>query len=261
MVKSSRWMKVLVLSVVLALCAGTIAVADGASVAPRILVPKAKQVITYGEASSLLVKAIGGSFDGTLTVYKSVESSAGGFASILSTRTVSAARAVNNGKLHRNTWFYASYLASGAVEATVSPTVMIGVKAKLGTVSYRVPGRVGRDKLNVSGSVEVTPAVATTANVALQKFVKKTTFTSRHGRLFRSSKWVWETIASKDTTLTKDPRRYARYTFSTDFGTRVSYEGMVVRAVVSYEDALHTKATRAGHALRLHNRDDDDDDD
>jgi hypothetical protein len=240
-------MKALASAVVVALCATTIAVAGGTSVTPRIFAPK--KVITYGEASPLTVKAVGGSFDGTVTVSKSVESSVGGFASIASARTTSRAFRVSPGKLNQNTWFGASYVPSGSVDPTTSAVVMIGVMAKLGHVSYNSPKHVGGDDLVVSGSLEVTPA-AKTARVELQKLVKKSTVKVIRGREITFWKWEWSAIESKDATLTRSPKKDA-YTFKTDFGTRATYRGLTVRVVVTYQDAVHVKATRYGHWLTV----------
>jgi hypothetical protein len=245
--KSNRFVKGLASALVVALCATTIAVAGATSVTPRIIVPK--HVVTYGESSPFTVKAVGGSFEGTITVYKSVESSVAGFAAILSTRTVRAAKGVNPGKLNQNTWFYASYVPSGSVVPTTSKVAMIGVKAKLGQVGYNSRKHADRDMLRVSGSLEVTPA-AKTARVELQKLVRKSTEKAVRGKKVAFWKWEWNTIESKEATLTKSAKKDA-YTFQTDFGTMANYKGTTLRAVVSYEDVVHLKAIRYGHWLAI----------
>ena len=249
---TSKMMKALTLAVVVALCATTIAVA-ATSVTPQVVLKK--KVITYGEASPFGVKAVGGSFDGTVTVFKSIESSAGGFGAIFSTRTVEPKPLlnVNPGKLNQNTWFYASYVPSGTLDATASAPVMIGVQAKMWPLSYRAPKRVGTDKLGVSGSLEVTPAVLQTVKVDLQKLVKKSHVKMIGKKPFKFWKWEWAPLASNQATLTKTAKKGSEcyYTFKTDFGTKASFKGLTVRAIVSYEDAVHVKAVRYGHWLTI----------
>lgn len=224
---SNALARVSLLALALVLCAGIALAAVG--VYPVMSVKKA---YVTGDAVPIKVTAATTAtdtpkptFDGTVTIEASTESSAAGFVALGSKYTTGTATGFSF-KPVQNTWYRALY------EATATAPQMVGVGAKITAVTYKMK-KTG--PLTCAGSITVTP---TPTAKALVRVWKSTTV---------KKKATWVFYASNEATLNATAKA-GTYKFSTTvpLGSKGKYQ-----AIVSYEDALHIKtATKAKSLVR-----------
>lgn len=245
--KRHSWLsRVGLVAVAITLLTAAVAVAE---VTPTIVLKSSKTTITYGEAAPFSVKAMDGTmtaaFDGTVTVYASTESSVSGFAVYKSKASTGSAVGFAP-KPAQNTYYYATYETSQGV-VTTSTTEMIGVKAKLGSITYKVPKRAAGGTLRVSSMISVKSETST-PTVELQKAV--VTLVSKGKGKAKTKVTTWVTVETKSPTSYGKKKGIYR-PFSVSFATTGADKGSKFRAIVRYEDPTHVLASKTGKSVTL----------